>query len=176
MGYQTCNLLVETLSLHIYTQYSIQLFCWRIRWTYFKTWSDFWHFTSLHHEILYSSSGKVRKGVGIAATILGGAIGATAMWICSHGCKGKFSIYSFPKNLEPEVIPQMEQQIDAINQYLEISTSELDTLNNNSRCGIVSRNNNLIQILRNKIESLEELKTKVHNTNLIWNRDDPLPG
>ena len=70
----------------------------------------------------------------------------------------------------------MEQQIDAINQYIEISTSELDTLNNNSRCGIVSRINNLIQISRNKIESLEELKTKVHNTNLIWNRDDPLPG
>ncbi|KAK8893877.1 hypothetical protein M9Y10_022306 [Tritrichomonas musculus] len=132
--------------------------------------------TSPKYEVLYSSGGKVRKGVGIAASVLAGAIGATVMGICSHKCKGKVTLYTYPKILQPDAIPQLKQEIDIIENNLRRLTSDLNMLNNNAHTNIVGRFRNYIQNLENKIQSLESIKTHVHDTVLTWNRDTPDQG
>lgn len=52
----------------------------------------------------------------------------------------------------------------------------MNILNNNNHTNIVGRLRNYIQNLENKIQSLQSIKTNVHETLLTWNRDTPAQG
>mgnify|MGYP007035346659 CR=1 FL=1 len=95
------------------------------------------------------------------------------MKVASHPCIGKVTIFCKPKDIEPNVIPQKENELTNLRKELEVSILTLSQLKQENQLILVQKICMMIDRQDKQLESLKKIKNYINDTLTILNQTDP---
>lgn len=89
--------------------------------------------------------------------------------LCRYKYGGTVRLFALPKDIEPDVIPNKQKELENVLSQSNKIKNDLIQINENAQNQIAINLGNLNRILRSQINSLKEIKSNIPKTMTIWN-------